>query len=894
MEKSPADLVWIIMGSALVFSMQAGFAMLESGLTRSKNSINVAIKNLTDFGVSTLCFWIIGFGIMFGSSVAGIFGRGFLFFNPGSMWPAAFLLFQAMFCSTSVTIISGAVAERMRFSSYIVSTTFLSVLVYPVTGHWIWGGGLEGSASGWLGKMGFVDFAGSTAVHSIGGWIALVLLLIIGPRTGRFNDNGTVNTINGASVPQAVLGVFLLWFGWIGFNGASTLAASADVPLIIFRTMLGGSAGMIVSMAAGWPLFKKPDVSLMLNGSLAGLVAVTANCHVINETQAVIIGGIGGLVTIGVSRLLQKLKIDDAVDAIPVHLGAGIWGTLAVGIFGNPELLGTGLTRLEQIGVQCAGILACGAFCMIIGFPAMLLLNRILPLRINLKQEADGLNKSEHGVTTEINDLFTILDSQAKTGDITLRAPVEPFTEAGQIASMYNNVLDTLQAGTVEKGEYINILENVSDGLFLLDKTRKIGPYYSASLETIFHRTDLEGLDIMDVFTAFLDEKARANAGEYFDVAFDPAIAWRNVERLNPLSEADAYFDDQAGGFNNRRLEFSFARIYRGKNVERLFVVVRDTTDKKELADEIEKTRNESRAEMEMLQRILHVDPQVLTDFLESARDDAEAINNELRSGASGGASPGGENFNSRLDVIFRHSHAIKGDAQLISLDFLAEKAEALEQQIQNIRSRKEISPEDFLPLTIACSGLMENIEKLDGIINKWLKLSETVRGGLAAKNDGLKESLEGMAQKLAEKYEKEVQMEFSGFENLKLNSVMRKGLRDILVQLVRNSVYHGIETPDIRREAGKNTKGSISIQARSDESNFYVVYRDDGGGLNGERIKNKAVAASLVSAEKAKTLSEQEKILFIFHPGFSTAENPDDVAGKGVGLAVVKEKIRT
>ncbi|MDR1903398.1 MAG: ammonium transporter [Treponema sp.] len=890
MEKSAADLVWIIVGSSLVFIMQAGFAMVESGLTRSKNSINVAIKNLTDFGISTLCYWMVGFGLMFGASLAGLIGSGYFFFNPQGLWPASFLLFQAMFCSTSATIVSGAVAERMRFGAYIISTIILSAIIYPVSGHWIWGGGFEGQASGWLGKLGFVDFAGSTAVHSIGGWISLVLLILIGPRTGRFREDGAVAVINGSSIPLAVLGVFLLWFGWIGFNGASTLAASDDVPGIIVRTMLGGSAGMIFSMAAGWPLYKKPDISLMLNGSLAGLVAITANCHVINETESVIIGGIGGLVTIGSSRLLLKLRIDDAVDAIPVHLAAGIWGTLAVGIFGDLELLGTGLGRMQQIGVQALGILSCGALCAAVGIPALLLINLFVPLRINLQQEADGLNKSEHGVSTEINDLFTVMDSQAKTGDIRARAPVEPFTEAGQIAVLYNSVLDKLQDSTVEKGEYLNILANVKDGLFLLDKEWKIGPYYSASLESLFMRPDLAGQSIQEIFNSFFDTKTASNAREFLEAAFDPSIAWRHLEKLNPLRDAEAFFNDNTGGFIERNLEFSFARLGDADTVDRLFVVVRDTTEQKALAGEIEKTRNENREEMEMLQRILHVDPEVLLDFLESVKNEAEAINNELRAGSG--------DFSTRINTIFRYSHAIKGDAQLLFLDFLADRAEDLEQRIIELRQLNSINTEDFLPLTISCSELMKVIEKLETIINKWLKLSDSMRGSVAEKSGSLGDSLEDMAKRLAEQYGKEITLEMLGFEKIRLESGMRKALRDILVQFIRNSVYHGIEEPKKRKLLGKPEKGKISISAEkaedpNGEKGLRIIYRDDGKGIDREKVRQKIIADGNLSVEKARSLSEKDLIRYIFQAGFSTAEKPDSVAGKGAGMGLVIARVR-
>lgn len=891
MEKTALDYIWIVLGSALVFMMQAGFAMVESGLTRSKNSINVAIKNLTDYGISTVVFWILGFGLMFGLSLGGVLGTSLFLFNPPSVWPAVFLLFQAVFCSTSATIVSGAVAERMRFSSYIISTVFLSALIYPVFGHWAWGGALEGTAAGWLAKRGFVDFAGSTVVHSMGGWISLAILLVIGPRTGRFGEDGTVRTINGSSIPMAVLGVFLLWFGWIGFNGASTLEANNAVPGVILRTMLGGAAGMVFTLAAGWFITKKPGVGLVLNGSLAGLVAITANCHAVNETQAVIIGGIGGLVMLGASALLVRLRIDDAVDAIPVHLAAGIWGTLAVGLFGNPELLGTGLSRPEQIGIQCIGILACGVLALGAALPFMLILNKIRPIRINMAQEAAGLNKTEHGVTTEIHDLFTVLDTQARTGDITLRAPEEPFTETGQIAGMYNSVLDKLQEGTVEKREYLNILENVSDGLFLLDRALKIGPYYSSSLETIFRRKELAGLNVMEVLGVFLDEKARTAAAEFFDAAFTPDIPWRHVEKLNPLKEVTAYFDDLAGGFAERRLEFAFRRLG-GAPVERLFVVVRDLTERAALVQEIEKTKNANREEMEMLQKILHVEPDALLAFLESARQDAEAINGKLRA-PEHRADHSGADYRERLDSMFRHSHSLKGDAELLALDFLADQAEQLEQKIMAIRNKPVLSGEDFLPLALSCSDLLSSLERLNAIVTKWLTLSAAVRPEAHGKTGPMEDSLKQMALRLAGRYGKQVELRITGLEDRKLKPETRKALKDILIQLVRNSVYHGIELPEQRRKAGKAENGVISIRATAEGSDLRIIYRDDGAGIDSEKIKERAVKAGLLTREKADAMNERDQALLIFHSGFSTAETPDRVAGKGVGLSLVRDRVK-
>jgi Amt family ammonium transporter len=460
------------------------------------------------------------------------------------------------------------------------------------------------------------------------------------------------------------------------------------------------------------------------------------------------------------------------------------------------------------------------------------------------------------------------------------------FALVGFAAYLY--MINGVKNSTVEKGEYLNILKNVQDGLFLLDRNRKIGPYYSTALEIIFRRSDLAGLDVMEVFTGFLDEKTRANSGEFFDVAFDPKISWRYVKRLNPLAEAEAYFDDLSGGFVVRHFGFSFGRIGGEDNVDRLFVLVRDLTEQKDLADEVEKTRNESREEMEMLQHILHIDPEVVLDFLKSVKTDAEAINDELRQG--------GENFSDRLDTIFRHSHAVKGDAQLVSLDFLADKAEYLEQRILTLRGIENIGAEDFLPLTISCSELMNAIEKLEGIVDKWLRLSGSLRSNLD--KGGFTGSLREMAQRLAGRYGKEVELEIKGFEKLSGAGSKRKAIQDILVQLVRNSVYHGIETGEKRRAFGKPEKGRININMKETTNGrqgscLSITFRDDGGGIDRERIRRNIIAKGIVKPEKAEAHSGGELIRFIFETGFSTAEKPDSVAGKGAGMSLVMAKVR-
>lgn len=446
MNKLQIDIFWVLICAGLVFLMQAGFTCLESGLTRSKNSINVAIKNITDFGISTILFWAIGFALMFGTSYNTWIGStGFFLSLDKGTWPTTFFLFEIMFCATAVTIVSGATAERLRFRSYIIVSVIFSGLIYPTFGHWAWNGSQNGTFTGWLGMRGFVDFAGSTVVHSAGGWVSLATLLVIGPREGRFPKVGVHKKIHGSDLPLSVLGVLLLWIGWFGFNGGSTLALNDSVAGIVTNTFLAGAAGSLATLAIGWPIRRRADVELLIFGSIAGLVAITAPAHAVNAISALIIGGIGGIVMLGVEYLLEYLHIDDAVGAIPVHLGAGIWGTLAVAIFGEAELLNTGLNRWDQLLTQLIGIGVCFLWVFGTSYIFFSIINRFLPLRVTPEDEYIGLNVSEHGATTELLDMFRAMDAQARTGDMSLRVPVEPFTEIGQIAERYNWVMDALE-----------------------------------------------------------------------------------------------------------------------------------------------------------------------------------------------------------------------------------------------------------------------------------------------------------------------------------------------------------------------------------------------------------------------------------------------------------------
>ena len=386
---------------------------------------------------------MIGFPIMFGLSY---FGAIRLFPDLASQ-PNLLLLFffQVMFCGTTVTILSGTIAERTKFEAYVAITILLSALVYPLFGQWVWALSPDGEAVGWLAKLGFVDFAGSTVVHSLGGWAALAMAIIVGSRQGRFDASGEAAEIPSSNLPATILGVLLLWFGWFGFNGGSTFAFNETTLRVLFNTLLGGSVGGLTGFMIGTILRGRADINLILNGVLAGLVAITAGADIFSGAVAALTACVGVLVFFSMAKLLLHFKIDDVVNAIPVHLGAGIWGTLAVGLFGNLALIGSDLNRINLILVQLLGIGVCAIWTYSLVYGVMGLINRIRPLRVSSEDEEIGLNISEHHARTDLVDLLDVMQEQAVSRDFSVRAPVERFTQIGRVANYYNLVMDSLE-----------------------------------------------------------------------------------------------------------------------------------------------------------------------------------------------------------------------------------------------------------------------------------------------------------------------------------------------------------------------------------------------------------------------------------------------------------------
>lgn len=415
------DTVWVLVAGALVFFMQAGFFFLEGGLTRAKNVSNAMVKGACDFCFGALVFWIIGYGIMFGADKAGFIGTTNFMVNVvnptrGALPLYAFLFFQIAFAGAAATILAGGIAERFKFSAYIVATICITGLIYPFVGHWIWAEG------GWLANLGMIDFAGSTVVHTVGGICALVGAWMVGPRNGKYGPDGKPRAIPGHSIPMAALGTFILWLGWYGFNPGSTLSASPAIAHVAMTTTLAASAGGVVTLFITWLRYGKPDVSMTMNGILAGLVAITAGCASVSMIPAAIIGLVAGVLVVFSVEFIDKIvRIDDPVGAVSVHAVNGIWGTLAVGLFAQAAAgEANGLSAVnglffgggfKQLGLQALGSIATVAWVAATAFVMFYVLKKTIGLRVSDKEQRVGLDVAEHNVDA-YPDFQTVQDEE--------------------------------------------------------------------------------------------------------------------------------------------------------------------------------------------------------------------------------------------------------------------------------------------------------------------------------------------------------------------------------------------------------------------------------------------------------------------------------------------------
>jgi Amt family ammonium transporter len=451
------DTVWVVLCGALVFFMNAGFGLLETGLCRSKNAVNVLAKNFTVAATAGLAFFAIGFGLMFADGNS-FMGTGGFFLAGADNSPAtakayqgifsslnwtgipleAKYFFQACFAMTAASIVSGAVAERIKFQSYVLFSLLLVALIYPITGHWIWGGG-------WLAKQGFWDFAGSTQVHSLGGWAALTGALILGARRGKYDKDGNIKPIPGHNMAMATAGGFILWLGWFGFNAGSTMAADPTaIAHVVTTTLLASMAGIIGAMGANYLRSKNFDLTMMINGCLAGLVAITAPCAFVSSPSAIIIGFLGGILVVMAVPFFDKIKVDDPVGAISVHLVNGIWGTLAVGLFAEARFVadvGTGLFfggGAKLLTAQAIGVVAVGGFVAVTSAVLWFAIRAIIGMRVDEEEEYLGLDRTEMGMEAYARDPMTTGAAETALGELGEAAeklipqPLEPSTETGE------------------------------------------------------------------------------------------------------------------------------------------------------------------------------------------------------------------------------------------------------------------------------------------------------------------------------------------------------------------------------------------------------------------------------------------------------------------------------
>ncbi|GAB4185458.1 MAG: hypothetical protein OHK0024_25650 [Thalassobaculales bacterium] len=525
------DILWVLVSALLVFTMQAGFLCLESGFVRAKNSINVAMKNVADFCVAGLLFWAAGYAIAFGPGAGGLIGLGDLPF--ASLEPEAIVvfLFQMMFCGTATTIVSGAVAERMRYGGYIATSALVSLLVYPVYAHWAWNGGVGEAPAGWLAALGFIDFAGSTVVHSIGGWAALAAVLVVGARAGRFEGGGRLHA---SSLSLSALGVLLLFLGWFGFNGGSLMRLDDRLAMVLLNTVLGGAAGGLGAHLLAYAATRRVPVESLLNGVIAGLVAITAGCHLFSPGLSVLVGLGGGAVAVAGARLLEHWRIDDAVQAIPAHLFAGIWGTLAVALAAEAPL--------RQLGLQALGMAAAGIYGFGLTFLALRLIDRHFALRVGRDAELMGLNIAEHGAGSDTFDLLAAMEQHRLGGDFARPLKFRQDSELAPVAVQYNRVLDRVNLEAARREQAIAdlrrakhdaeaasrakdaFLANMSHelrtplnaviGFAELVEQEPFGPIGNAKYKTYVHDIRESGAHLLSLVNDLLD-MSRIEAGQY-------------------------------------------------------------------------------------------------------------------------------------------------------------------------------------------------------------------------------------------------------------------------------------------------------------------------------------------------------------------------------------------
>lgn len=893
MDTERLDLAWISISAALVFFMQVGFCCIESGMTRQKNSINVAIKNMTDVTLSSLLFGFVGFGLMFGDSLGGWIGISHFVFDMTSAHDYAFFAFQMVFCSTACTIVSGSIAERTSFLGYLLVCCIVSAFIYPMVGHWVWGGASGGKGVGILQELGFIDFAGSTIVHSVGGWVALAAAIVVGPRVGRFGPSGEVYKISGASMPLAIMGTLIMWFGWVGFNGGSALTFDDSVPLIIVNTLLGGAAGGLTTMMVGYWETRIFQVSHVINGVLAGLVAVTANCFAIVPLEACLIGGIGGIVMLLCSKMLMKLKIDDAVDAIGVHLASGAWGTLAVAIFCDLAVLDTGLSRLAQFNVQLVGIAAVGIWSFGISYAFMKITERFVTYRVPLAHEIKGLNVAEHDASTDVLELVQTIQHQTFTGDLSKRAKIAKHTEVGQISEAYNKLLDRVELLTQEvisknkiieklnKAHLRQILRSINEVIVVVDEKLQVTDLYSESASRVFGNPSVDGRPVLDtLYPESRDDEGQARDSAKLELALNSAFL------LLDTSHFDSCFEDVQKNVTvklNDGEEFpmrlSFSPVIVDNKVARVVVVGVDAR----LLEKVRMQAHEAFAKigknMQHIQKLL------------SNKESFNAVKLFLKDGMPAVLSMKDKLEAKKLDNLedmLRQLHGLRDSINALDFDFLDHFIAQSEELIIEIEQKSEPSA-DLL------KSLLMNMEELTNGLNSlkffWDRGLDQISGYQASSRSELITSgwkklvnhLRSSTEKLA--LEKGKLVNFDIQSEVALSGEDFTIFSKSIMRLLKNAAEHGIEKPRARLANGKRERGEISVRVSLDNGRIVVYCTDDGSGVDLLKIRERAKRSDI--AQKPNELLNQFILRVISNTGQKQGQTKAFV-GRSIGMASV------
>ncbi len=888
-------IIWLFTCILLVFLMQGGFLLLETGLVRSKNSINVATKNTVDFVIAMLIFWIVGYGLFVGESFYGFFGTSYFLFREVDNYKMVLhFIYQSTFCATAVTIVSGALAERIYSNAYIKIIFLLTIFAYPVMAHWVW------NEAGWLYLLGFKDYAGSTVVHSVGGWASLIFLMQIGYRKGRFDNRQS--KLQASNIPLACFGCFILWVGWFGFNGGGASDNFKNIPLILFNTHLSGILGGAGALAIYMLRYRHVDPISLIIGTLSGLVAVTASCNLMDPYNAAMISFISGALSMLGVWFFEKCKIDDPVSAIAVHLIGGVWGTLALALFGDTALFPNDNSRLLQLGIQAIGVGACGLFTIIISYIGYKIFNFFTPMRVTEQEEDTGLNITEHKVSTEIYDFYRVLNQQAEEQENHV-----VYTEIGALAKNYKN---RLERDLNEKTQSLrNFLQLTQQGFLSFGNDFSIDIGYSEECKKIFEIGELEGMHFGKLLYSNnqLKKKDWINSLNLF---FHSNKKSKIIFKL--LDDTLLWEKDTP---QQKELQLQYKEI----SEKKVLCIITDLTAKKKLEKQVQSSTDYQKKLLKVV-----CNNRFFGQFFDNAKDLLLFYKKSIQD----------EQFLAQpknLSNLYLRTHDLKAnmgffgfdnsllqlhDMESIVLNVIEKKSplnkRVFNQQAKNIEAtfNKEMNFfknslgeewfENFDSLIIST----ENVKALQKLVKdaypKDKKLFQKISFLKIKPFIKLVSSLKQLALDVAYQLDKKIKpLSVKISKDLVVSNEIAKPLLRIFPHIIRNMVDHGIEKPENRIELRKEMHGQLTFSAEeqtlvnNNESRSYYLFTfsDDGRGIDLEKIKELSIKRGLLK-ENNNPPDPKVLISHIFNERFSTKEKETTISGRGVGLSSLKKEV--